>query len=364
MNDQRTRTERFRALHEGPEPLLIPNAWDAGSAAILASLGFAAIATTSAGHAATLGRLDGAVTREEAIAHAALLVSASGLPVSADLENCFADEPGGVGETIELAIGAGLSGCSIEDWDGDSIYPFELAVERVAAAADAAHRGADQLVLTARAENHIRGRDDLDDTIARLQAFEAAGADVLYAPGLIELDDIKRVVESVGRPVNVLARPGVAVGRRARRRRRAPHLRRRRRSRSRRSARWSRRPTSCARAEPTASSAAPPQAARRRAPRSAREGPRGRGAAPRGAWRAAGEDRAGRLSRPRMSRSPCSASTFCAGSTRCWPRSRRCASRSACSPASSRSSTAFPRTWSSAAGRAPTTSASRSGCSP
>src|SRR5579862_4560713 len=210
MDDQRTRTERFRALHGGPEPLLIPNAWDAGSAAILASLGFEAIATTSAGHAATLGRLDGTVTREEAIAHAAMLVSASGLPVSADLENGFADEPGPVGETIELAIGAGLSGCSIEDWDGDSIYPFELAVERVAAAVDAAHGGADQLVLTARAENHIRGRDDLDDTVARLQAFAAAGADVLYAPGLTGLDDIRRVVESVGRPVNVLARPGLA----------------------------------------------------------------------------------------------------------------------------------------------------------
>jgi 2-methylisocitrate lyase-like PEP mutase family enzyme len=210
MDDQQTRTERFRALHAGPEPLLIPNAWDAGSAAILASLGFAAIATTSAGHAATLGRLDGAVTREEAIAHAATLVSASRLPVSADLENGFADEPGAVGETVELAIGAGLSGCSIEDWDGDSIYPLELAVERVAAAVDAAHRGSEQLVLTARAENHIRGHDDLDDTIARLQAFEAAGADVLYAPGLIELADIKRVVDSVGRPVNVLARPGVA----------------------------------------------------------------------------------------------------------------------------------------------------------
>jgi 2-methylisocitrate lyase-like PEP mutase family enzyme len=210
MDDQRTRTERFRALHEGPEPLLIPNAWDAGSAAVLASLGFAAIATTSSGHAATLGRLDGAVTREEALAHGAALVSASGLPVSADLENGFADEPGAVGETVELAIGAELSGCSIEDWSGEAIYPFELAVERVAAAADAAHRGAVQLVLTARAENHIRGRDDLDDTIARLQAFEAVGADVLYAPGLIELADIRRVVESVGKPVNVLARPGVA----------------------------------------------------------------------------------------------------------------------------------------------------------
>jgi 2-methylisocitrate lyase-like PEP mutase family enzyme len=209
MDEQRERTERFRALHHGAEPLLIPNAWDAGSAAILASLGFQAIATTSSGHAATLARLDGAVTREEAIAHAASLVQASGLPVSADLENGFADEPGAVAETVELAIGAGLSGCSIEDWSGEEIYPFELAVERVATAAEAAHRGPIPLVLTARAENHIRGRDDLDDTIARLRAFEAAGADVLYPTGIIDLADIRRVVESVGLPVNILARPGL-----------------------------------------------------------------------------------------------------------------------------------------------------------
>jgi 2-methylisocitrate lyase-like PEP mutase family enzyme len=213
MTDQRERAQRFLERHRGATPLLLVNAWDAGSAAILASLGFEAIATTSSGHAATLGRLDGAVSRDEAIAHAAAIAGATELPVSADLENCFADTPAGIAETIRLALDAGLAGCSIEDYTGrdeDSIYPLELAAERVAAAAEAAHAGPDRLVLTARAENHVHGRDDLDDTIARLLAFQAAGADVLYPTGLTDIDAIRVVLAAVERPVNILVRPGVA----------------------------------------------------------------------------------------------------------------------------------------------------------
>jgi 2-methylisocitrate lyase-like PEP mutase family enzyme len=175
-------------------------------------MGFQALATTSAGHAATLGRGDGAITRNEAIAHAATIAAATELPVSADLENCFADDPEGVAETIRMATEVGLVGASVEDYSGrpdDPIYPFELAVERVAAAAAAAHAGPVHLVLTARAENHLRGRDDLDDTIARLQAYAVAGADVLYAPALGGLEEIRRVVAAIDRPLNVLARPGV-----------------------------------------------------------------------------------------------------------------------------------------------------------
>ena len=211
MGDQAAKAERFLTLHRADRPLLLPNPWDAGSARLLASLGFEALATTSSGFAATLGRLDGAVTRDEAIAHAAAIAGATDLPVSADLENCYADDPAGVAATIELALGAGLAGCSIEDYsehEDDPIYPLELAAERVAAAVAVAHRGPVHLVLTARAENHIRGRPDLADTIARLRAFEAAGADVLYAPGLTDAADIRAVLEAVERPVNVLARPG------------------------------------------------------------------------------------------------------------------------------------------------------------
>ena len=202
---------RFLELHRPGEPLLIPNPWDAGTAKILASLGFQALATTSSGHAATTGALDGAITREQAIAHAATIVEATALPVSADLENCFADEPQGVAETIRMALAAGLAGASIEDYTGrpeDAIYDIGLATERVAAAAQAAHAGPVHLVLTARAENHLRGRDDLDDTIARLRAYQEAGADVLYAPGLTAAADIRRVVESIERPLNVLALTG------------------------------------------------------------------------------------------------------------------------------------------------------------
>jgi 2-methylisocitrate lyase-like PEP mutase family enzyme len=189
----------------------MPNPWDLGSAKLLESLGFEALATTSSGFAATLGRLDGGVTRDEALAHAASMVDATSVPVSADLENCFADDPEGVAETARLAVEAGLAGCSIEDFTrkpDDPIYELALARDRVAAAADAAHAGAAHLVLTARAENYLHGRADLADTIARLQAFQEAGADVLYAPGLTTVDDIRTVVESVDRPVNVLILAG------------------------------------------------------------------------------------------------------------------------------------------------------------
>jgi 2-methylisocitrate lyase-like PEP mutase family enzyme len=211
VTDQADKATRFLERHLRQPPLLIPNAWDAGSAKLLASLGFEALATTSSGHAATLGRLDGSVTRDEALAHAATMVHAVDLPVSADLENAFADRPEGVTETIERAIETGLAGCSVEDFSGreeDPIYELRLAVERVRAAAEAAHGGAVHLVLTARAENYLHGRPDLQDTIARLQAFQEAGADVLYAPGLTNAQEIGEVVRAVDRPVNVLARPG------------------------------------------------------------------------------------------------------------------------------------------------------------
>src|SRR3954468_22653447 len=208
MPDANGMTERFRALHDGDTPLLMPNPWDAGSAKLLASLGFEALATTSSGFAATLGRLDGSVTRDDAIEHAAAIVAATELPVSADLENGFADDAAGVTETVRLALGAGLTGCSIEDWSGDAIYGREEAAERVAAAAEVAHGGDVHLVLTARAENHIHGRDDLADTIARLQSFQEAGADVLYAPGLASIEQIRAGATSVDRPANVLALPG------------------------------------------------------------------------------------------------------------------------------------------------------------
>ncbi len=204
--------ERFLALHRPGSPLLMPNPWDRGSALLLRSLGFEALATTSSGFAATLGRLDGMVSREEAIAHAAELAGAVDVPVSADLENCFADDPAGVAQTVRLAVDAGLAGCSIEDYsgrDGDTIYDPGLAAERVAAAAEAAHADPGRLVLTARAENHVHGRHDLPDTIARLQSFQEAGADVLFAPGVRELDHIRELVSSVDLPVNVLVLPGM-----------------------------------------------------------------------------------------------------------------------------------------------------------
>jgi 2-methylisocitrate lyase-like PEP mutase family enzyme len=211
MTSQTEKAARFLDLHRPGDPLLMPNPWDQGSAKLLASLGFQALATTSSGFAATLGRLDGAVSRDEALAHAAAIVTATELPVSADLESGFGDNPGSVARTVTLAAGAGLAGVSVEDFTGDGdepIYDMGLAVERVAAAAEAAHAGPVPLVLTARAENYLHGHPDLADTIARLQAYQAAGADVLYAPGLTSLADIRQVVTAVDRPVNVLAMAG------------------------------------------------------------------------------------------------------------------------------------------------------------
>lgn len=212
MTDHATRAQQFLALHRTGSPLLLPNPWDAGSARLFASLGFSALATTSSGHAASLGRLDGSVSRGEALEHAASIVAATDLPVSADLENAFADAPAGVAETIMLAGKTGLAGCSVEDFTGredDPIYDRALAVDRVAAAAEAAHGGQARMVLTARSENFLHGRPDLDDTIARLQAFQEAGADVVYAPGVTDAGDIRRLVEAVDVPVNVLALPSV-----------------------------------------------------------------------------------------------------------------------------------------------------------
>ena len=211
MTSQSEKAARFLDLHRPGDPLLLPNPWDMGSAKLLADLGFRALATTSSGFAATLGRLDGSVSREEALAHAAAMVAATELPVSADLENCFADDPDGVARTIALAVETGLAGCSVEDSTGDEdqpVYDIGLAAERVAAAAQAAHSGPVRFVLTARAENYLHGHKDLADTIARLQAYQEAGADVLYAPGLISLADIKQLVTAVDRPVNVLAMSG------------------------------------------------------------------------------------------------------------------------------------------------------------
>lgn len=211
-SDQARRAETFRELHRPGEPLVMPNPWDRGSARLLESLGFAALATTSSGFAATLGRLDGQVTRAEALTHAAALCAAVAVPVSADLENGFGREPGAVADTADGARAAGLAGFSIEDSSGDPaapIYDLVHAAERVAAAAERAHAGdGAKLVLTARAENHLHGRDDLADTIARLQAYEAAGADVVFAPGLSAAADIAAVVGGVSVPVSVLMLPG------------------------------------------------------------------------------------------------------------------------------------------------------------
>jgi 2-methylisocitrate lyase-like PEP mutase family enzyme len=209
MSGQADKAEQFLALHHKDSPLLIPNPWDAGSAKLLASLGFAALATTSGGFAATHGKPDGSMTRDEALENGRSIAAAVDVPVSADLENCYADDPEGVAETVRLAVAAGLAGCSVEDYSGQAIYDKALAAERVAAAAQAAHAGPVRLVLTARAENYLRGNPDLADTIARLQSFAAAGADVLYAPCVTKLAELQELVASVDRPVNVLALPGV-----------------------------------------------------------------------------------------------------------------------------------------------------------
>jgi 2-methylisocitrate lyase-like PEP mutase family enzyme len=204
---QSDKAKKFRALHAGPKAFIIPNPWDAGSARILASLGFQALATTSAGFAFSIGRRDGQVTRDEALAHCRAIVEASDLPVAADLENCFGDDAKTVAETIRLAAATGLAGGSIEDVTTDGrIYEHAHAVERVAAAVEAARALAFPFTLTARAENFLHGRANLDDTIRRLLAFAAVGADVVYAPGLPSLDAIRTVCAAVApRPVNVLA---------------------------------------------------------------------------------------------------------------------------------------------------------------
>jgi 2-methylisocitrate lyase-like PEP mutase family enzyme len=195
----------FLELHRPGDPLLCPNPWDIGSARLLVSLGFGALATTSSGFAATLGRLDGDATAEESLGSAAAIAHAVPVPVTADLEDGYGTSPEEVAATVGRARDCGLAGCSIEDWSGGRCRSVADAAARIEAAVAAA---GDHIVLTARADNHFHGVDDLDDTIARLQAFEAAGAHVLYAPGLTVIEDIRRVIDSVSRPVNVLLRPG------------------------------------------------------------------------------------------------------------------------------------------------------------
>jgi 2-methylisocitrate lyase-like PEP mutase family enzyme len=207
-----TAVDRFRELHEREQLFLLPNPWDVGSAMLLESLGFEALATTSAGFALAIGKRDQTVTRDELVEHVGQLAAATRLPLNVDSERLYPDEPGGVAETVRLLVEAGAAGCSIEDYDptADRVEEVGVAAERVGVAAEAA-RG--RLVLTARAENHLYGAGDLDDTIARLVAYRDAGADCVYAPGLTDLDEIRRVVEAVGVPVNVLAlRTGPVIG--------------------------------------------------------------------------------------------------------------------------------------------------------
>ncbi|RIA47672.1 isocitrate lyase/PEP mutase family protein [Dichotomicrobium thermohalophilum] len=207
MSSDAESSSAFRALHHRDHAFVIPNPWDVGSARILASMGFEALATTSAGFAFSRGRKDGDVSRDAVIAHCLEIVGATPLPVSADLENGFGDSPEQVAETIALAGATGLAGGSIEDYTRQTdapIYGFDHAVERIAAAVDAARGLEADFVLTARAENFLHGRPDLEDTIRRLQAFEKAGADVLYAPGLKDLEQIRTVCASVSKPVNVV----------------------------------------------------------------------------------------------------------------------------------------------------------------
>jgi 2-methylisocitrate lyase-like PEP mutase family enzyme len=212
MTRQEQKAERFRALHTG-EAFVIPNPWDAGSARVFAALGFAALATTSSGFAFTLGRLDGNVTLDEAVEHTAALDNATELPISVDLENGYGPDPEDAALAITRAAEAGAVGGSIEDYDPSGrLYERRHAVERVTAAVEAARSLGFPFTLTARAENHIRGNPDLEDTIARLQACEEAGADVLYAPGLRTSDEIAAVCHALSKPVNVLALPGLSLG--------------------------------------------------------------------------------------------------------------------------------------------------------
>jgi len=211
MNRQEQKAQAFQALHAG-SAFVIPNPWDAGSARVLEALGFEALATTSSGFAFTLGRLDGSVTLDEVVEHTAALDRATALPISVDLENGYGPEPESAALAVTRVAEAGAVGASIEDYDPKGfVYELDHAVERIAAAAEAAHSLGFPFTLTARAENHIRGNPDLEDTIARLNAFEQAGADVLYAPGLRSGEEIKAVCQAVSKPVNVLARPGMTL---------------------------------------------------------------------------------------------------------------------------------------------------------
>jgi 2-methylisocitrate lyase-like PEP mutase family enzyme len=208
MPTQTEKAAAFKALHDAPQAFVIANAWDAGSARILAGLGFKAIATSSGAAAGTLGRTDGHITREEALAHCRLIVEATDLPVSADLENGFGAAPDFAAETIRLAAETGLVGASIEDATGDSanpLYDLDTATARIAASVAVARAQAFPFMLTARAEGFLRGRADLDDVVRRLQAFEAAGADVLMAPGLPDLDAVRTVCAALTKPVNFMA---------------------------------------------------------------------------------------------------------------------------------------------------------------
>ena len=207
MTRQEDKGRAFSGLHRGDGAFIIPNPWDVGTARLLAHLGFAALATTSAGYAFSTGQRDGAVGREAMMAHVRAIVQATDLPVSADLENGFGDDPATVAETLREAAAAGLVGASIEDatgWSAAPLYPLPLAVERIRAAAEVVRALPFPFMLTARAENYLVGRPNLDDTITRLQAYQAAGADVLYAPGLTSREDIAAVVKAVDRPVNVV----------------------------------------------------------------------------------------------------------------------------------------------------------------
>ncbi|MGZ8782967.1 MAG: isocitrate lyase/PEP mutase family protein [Gaiellaceae bacterium] len=204
------RRARFRALHAADSLFVMPNPWDVGSARLLAACGFEALATTSAGFAWSLGRHDQTVTRDELVAHVAELAAATELPLNVDSERCYPDDPGGIAETVTLLAAAGAAGFSIEDYDPASgtVDAIEVAAGRVAEAAAATRALPESMLLTGRAENHIRGIDDLDDTITRLLAYRDAGADALYAPGLTDLGQIAAVVAAVGTPLNVLALPG------------------------------------------------------------------------------------------------------------------------------------------------------------